>query len=85
MTVSGSLHHGERGPPSSPEAAGRLPGIRVDAGHSADAPRLPPGLRPKQQGQDRIQTPPQVLLADRQSTCHSIDPPFHDGVPLFEK
>lgn len=67
--VAGSVHHGERGPPSSPEAVGRLPGLGVDARHPAHAPRVPPRLRPEQQGQDRIQTPPQILLADRQSTC----------------
>ena len=63
---AGGVRDGERGTPSRVSSAGDLPDVVGPAGDSADAVRLPAGLRPPPQGPHRSSVAAQLVRPDRQ-------------------
>ena len=60
------LHHGLGGTPQPLAASGGVHDLPDDARHPADAPGMSPRLRAEQQGQDRVQAPPQLVHSNCQ-------------------
>lgn len=62
----GGPDHGQHGAPPPGAPAGRLPEPHHPAGHPAHAPRLPPRLCARAQGQHRIAAAAQLVCPNRQ-------------------